>query len=139
VFPTRLGTSGGRSPASGRSLVDSSRDLMAQRGNLLRLPDCAWAGDGNFGQDSRGTRRKKKDAIGEPDGFVEIVRHQQRYQGPMIDKLRQFLAQPCCELVIERHERLVEQEQIGVDGKRARQSDATREAERELARIMVTM
>jgi len=56
-----------------------------------------------------------------------------------VDKLGEFFAQSCCKCVVERHERLVEQKQIGLDREGARQRHPAGESERKLAGIVIAM
>ena len=83
--------------------------------------------------------RQQQQPVGEPDCLVDVVRHQQRRDRAAVDELGQLLAQPCRKRVIERHERLVEQQQIGLDREGARQRHAARQPERKLAGIMIAM
>ena len=92
--------------------------------------------DGDIGEDVRGPRRQQQHAVGEADRLLRVVRHQQRRRATRLDQRHQLLAQPPRQRLVERDERLVEQQQRRIDREGARQSDAAGEPERQFARIM---
>jgi len=83
--------------------------------------------------------RQQEQSVGETDGFVHVMRDQKRRHRPAVDQLRQFVAQPCRERVIQRHERFVQQQQVGRHRKSACEGDAARESKRKLAWEMIAV
>ena len=93
----------------------------------------ARARDRHLGEDARGAGGEQQQPVGKPDRLLDVVRHQQRRDRPAVDQLGQLLAQPRRQRVVERYERLVEQQQIGLDREGARQRHPPRQPERKLA------
>ena len=75
------------------------------------------------------------DVVGDLHGLLLIVRHEQRRDVAPVVEAAQPLAQLDAHLGVERAERLVEQQQLGLDREGAREGDALALAARELRRV----
>ena len=95
--------------------------------------------DRHVGEQTGRACGEEEQPVGKADRLLDVVRHQQGGNRPAIDQLGQFLAQPRRQGIVERHERLVEQEEVGLDRERARKRHAPRQSERKLARIVIAM
>ena len=75
--------------------------------------------DGDIRLDAAGPRRHHDDARGHEDRLLDVVGDEQhRLLAPLPDAEQQFLHQPA-RLVVERAERLVQQQDLGIVGERA--------------------
>ena len=116
-------------------------DARSRRGSRRSRPPCAPARsrDRHLGDDAGRARRQQEQPVGEPDRFVDVVGDEEGGDRPARHQVGEFGAQALGERRIERDERLVEHQQIGLDREGARQRDAARQAERQLAREMAAM
>ena len=80
----------------------------------------------------RGPRREQHELIGEQDGFSRVVRDEDRRRRPRRPDLEQKVPQMVGGALIERHERLVQQQEVRPRGEGARQGHPAREPERQL-------
>ena len=76
-------------------------------------------------------------AIGDEDGLLDVVRHEQHGQAVPLPDVGQELLHDAARERVERTERLVHQQQAGSIGERARDRDPLLHAARELARLRV--
>ena len=77
------------------------------------------------------------DAVAEPVGLGQVVGHQHRRGPPAGEDGPQLVPQRLAQRQVERGERLVEQEQRGIDGERAAEGHALALAARQVARVAV--
>ena len=96
----------------------------------MRQLDCDFIDDG------AGTPAHDQDSIRQGHRFGEIVGDQQRRLVRRFERLRQVVLQHHARLCIDRRERLVEQENVRIDRKRARQRHPLAHAARQLMRVM---
>ena len=89
----------------------------------------------NFGR----PRRQEEQAVAETNCVVQIVGYQKRHHSAAFDQGRDLLAQTRGKRVVKRGQGFVENEEIRIDGERARERDAAGEAERQLAGKMTAM
>ena len=82
-----------------------------------------------------GPRRHHQHAVGELDGLLDVVRHEQDRLLLVLPDADQVGAHLEARQVVERAEGLVHVEQVGVRGERARDLDALAHAARELVRV----
>src|SRR5262249_429569 len=76
-------------------------------------------------------------AVGERDRFLDIVRNQQGRDRATRHELGELVAQPRRQRVVERDERLVEQQQVGGGREGGRQPHAPWGAKRQPTRLML--
>jgi len=129
--------SGSRSVPDGN--VEFLRDLAAQGGDPLRRTRTAGSVDPHLRENARRRRGKQNDPVRQSDGLFDAMGHQQRHHRPARHELGEFGPQPRGKFGIERNERLVEHQEIRLDGEGTRQGDAAGKTERKLARIVATM
>ena len=89
-----------------------------------------------FGEHARRPCREQKQPVGHANRIIEIVRDEQRGDAPAVDQHGELVAQSRRHGGIERNERLIQQKQLGLDRKRARERNPARQPERELARVV---
>src|ERR1700678_1503245 len=87
---------------------------------------------GRISRDARRTSRQQEHAIGEEHRLFEIVGHQHRGGTRLDEKALQLLAHEQRHLVVERRERLVEEQYLGFDHQRPHDGDELLLASREL-------
>ena len=92
-------------------------------------------GDGLDGDDFRRPRGEQHELIGEKNRLARIMRDEDRGRGPRLPYLEEETAQPVGGALVERNERLVKQEKVGLGGKGPRKRHAAREPKRQLLRI----
>ena len=91
--------------------------------------------DGLDRDDVGGPRREQHQLVGEHDRLARIVGDEDRGGRPRLPDFEQEPPQPVGGPLVERHERLVEQQQVGLGGEGAGERHAARQAERQLLRI----
>ncbi len=94
--------------------------------------------DVHFADHPPGIRSEDDDAVGHEHGFFDVVRHQQNAAGGNLalrPQIEQVGAQGLGGEHVERGERLVHQQHVGVDDQRAGEAHALAHAARKLARI----
>jgi hypothetical protein len=64
------------------------------------------------------------EAVGERGGIADVVRHEQRGQPQLGEQVLQLAAHPCARVGVQRAERLVEQQDVGI----AREAPCERDA-----------
>ncbi len=94
-------------------------------------------GDGELALDPAGPRRQHRHAVGHEDRLVDVVGHEQHRLAVGFPDPQQQLLHQRPGLVVERAERLVEQEDLGVVGQRAGQGRALLHAAGQRARIVM--
>ena len=104
----------------------AASNLAAKGRELLGRALGARMRDRQLGNDPGWARREQEQAVGKRDRLLDIVRDQQgRHRAPG-DELGELVAQPRRQRIVERDERLVEQQQVRVDREGARQRHAPR-------------
>ena len=126
------------SPPYSAALPSRRDDLGADRGALGERM-AARARDRQLGDHVGGARGEQEHAVGKPDRLVEIVGDQKRGDAPARHQCGELVAQALGERVVERHEGLVEHQEVGLDREGAGERDAARLAERQLAGIVVAV
>ena len=87
--------------------------------------------------DGAGPRGEHRDPIGQEHRFAERMRHEYDRFGGARQQLREVFAQDHAGLLIERAERLVHQQDVGLQAERARERRTLAHAAGKLRRIMV--
>src|ERR1700730_15672648 len=82
------------------------------------------------GLDAPGPRAHHDDAVGEEDGLVDLVGNEEHRLAGLVPDLEQLLLHELARLGIERGERLVHEQDLGVGGERAGQVTALLHAAR---------
>ena len=94
--------------------------------------------DGNFADDASRIGREQKDAVAHQHRFLDIVRHQDHAfdrQLAFAPELEEIGAQRLRRQDVERRERLVHEQDIGMDDERAGKADALTHAAGQFTRI----
>src|SRR6185295_2649645 len=102
--------------AQGRRLVAGLLDLEAAPAGVARHRDLAL--------DAAGAARHDDDAIAQVDRLLDAVRDEEDGVVELALQARDLLLQHGARLRVERAERLVHQQDVGLDGERARDRDA---------------
>src|SRR5208337_4547605 len=121
------------------TLLDQREDLVGQRIEGFGAPVArSWQLDLEILDDASGARRHHYYAIGELDGLLDDVSdHDEilhRHVGRLPD-IEQLLAQRDRRQGVERGERLVQHQHLGLDRERSRETDALLHPAGQLARI----
>jgi hypothetical protein len=83
--------------------------------DLIRRSRFARMLDGYVSKDMSGRRRQQKDAIGEPDRFLDIVGHNERRHWPVKNEFGELAAQSISQCRVKRDEWFVQNQKIGFD------------------------
>ena len=128
-------------PSGLRGLIaELARDLSPQRRHFLRRALCAWPIDRHLGEWTRvGLAESRKSRSARPIASSTSCVTRSVVTGRLLTNSASSSRRRAAERIVERHERLVEQQQIGLDRKRARQRHAPRQSKREFARKMIAM
>ena len=95
------------------------------------------SGTGTTDDDPRRALREHDDAIGEPDGLVDVVRHEQRGARALLERRLEPGLRIEPRLRVERRERLVEREHRTLGEQRAHERDALAHAAGERVRVVL--
>lgn len=84
-----------------------------------------------------GARSEDDHAIADLHGLLDVVGDEHHRARPLLERRDQLAAHPVARLVVERGERLVHQQHVGLAGEGARDLDALAHATGELVRIVI--
>src|SRR6185295_17101424 len=93
--------------------------------------------DGNRRDDAARCPAHHHDHVAEEDRFIDAVRDEERGLLVLLPDAEQLVAHRLASLRVERAERLVEQQDLRIDGERAGDADALPHAARQLVRAVV--
>ena len=134
-----------RMPRLGHGLADlvvqQPVELVADRGEFLRGDEVGPARvrlvDRDDLLDGAGPCREHRDPVGEERGLAQAVGHEHDGLVGARQQNREILAEDHAGLLVERAERLIHQQNAGLEAERARQRRTLAHAARQLSRIML--
>src|SRR4051794_8896769 len=109
---------------------------MLSGGELIARP---WQADVDDIGQAAGVGVQRKHAIAEVNGFVEVVRHEQRGRAALLDEPGDLVLQRLAGQGVERPERFVHQENTRTLGEAARDLNPLLHAAGKLRRIFIAM
>src|ERR1700741_2149271 len=122
-------------PEHAPDLVDGV-EVAAVAPDLIRCLVAIYIWSNYFGNAPR-ARREQRDLVGQVRRLLDAVGDKNDRFLVVAQEVQQVLLELAPRLLVDRGERLVHQDDVGVDGERAREADALAHAAGELARVAV--